>query len=236
MDPYAVPMEIYTTMDPDIQDIMVKLNNGELNYKWKTYKATNNKDIIQIGAIVTDVKDGSIAAVNGGRHQTTQKAFNRATDMKTQPGSTAKPIFAYGPYLEYNNGNTGTVFYDNKMTYSNGQELTNADKTYKGAMTMRQALAQSRNIHAVQAFQAVSKTKISEFVNNLGIDYCVYDSNGNPKDCNLYESYAIGGGLEVSPEEMAGAYGTFARGGYYIEPYSYTKVIFRETDETYEHK
>lgn len=236
MDPYAVPMEIYTTMDPDIQDVMVKLNNGELNYKWKTYKATDNKDIIQIGAIVTDVKDGSIAAVNGGRHQTTQKAFNRATDMKTQPGSTAKPIFAYGPYLEYNNGNTGTVFYDNKMTYSNGQELTNADKTYKGAMTMRQALAQSRNIPAVQAFQAVSKTKISEFVNNVGIDYCVYDSSGNPKDCNLYESYAIGGGLEVSPEDMAGAYGTFARGGYYIEPYSYTKVIFRETDETYEHK
>lgn len=236
MDPYAVPMEIYTTMDPDIQDVMVKLNNGELGYKWKTYKATGNKDIIQIGAIVTDVKDGSIAAVNGGRHQTTQKAFNRATDMKTQPGSTAKPIFAYGPYLEYNNGNTGTVFYDNKMTYSNGQELTNADKTYKGAMTMRQALAQSRNIPAVQAFQAVSKTKISEFVNNVGIDYCIYDSNGNPKDCNLYESYAIGGGLEVSPEEMAGAYGTFARGGYYIEPYSYTKVIFRETDETYEHK
>lgn len=236
MDPYAVPMEIYTTMDPDIQDVMVKLNNGELNYKWKTYKATDNKDIIQIGAIVTDVKDGSIAAVNGGRHQTTQKAFNRATDMKTQPGSTAKPIFAYGPYLEYNNGNTGTVFYDNKMTYSNGQELTNADKTYKGAMTMRQALAQSRNIPAVQAFQAVNKTKISEFVNNVGIDYCVYDSAGNPKDCNLYESYAIGGGLEVSPEDMAGAYGTFARGGYYIEPYSYTKVIFRETDETYEHK
>lgn len=236
MDPYEVPMEIYTTMDPSIQDIMVKLNNGELNYKWKTYRATDNKDIIQIGAIVTDVKDGSISAVNGGRHQATQKAFNRATDMKTQPGSTAKPIFAYGPYLEYNNGNTGTLFFDNRMTYSNGQELTNADKSYKGAMTMRQALAQSRNIPAVQAFQAVSKTKISEFVNNVGIDYCRYDSAGNPTDCNLYESYAIGGGLEVSPEDMAAAYGTFARGGYYIEPYSYTKVIFRETDETYEHK
>ena len=62
------------------------------------------------------------------------------------------------------------------------------------------------------------------------------DKEGNPKDCNLYESYSIGGGLEVSPEDMAAAYGTFARGGYYIKPYSYTKVIFRETDETYEHK
>lgn len=236
VDPYMTPMEIYTTMDPSIQDVFVKLNNGELNYTWKTYKSNDYADNIQIGAIVTDVKDGSIRAVNGGRHQTTEKAFNRATDMKTQPGSTAKPIFAYGPYLEYNNGNTGTLFYDNKMTYTNGPTITNADKTYKGAMTMRTALVESRNVPAVQAFQAVSKTKISEFVNNVGIDYCDYDKDGNPIDCNLYESYAIGGGLELSPEDMAAAYGTFARNGYYIEPYSYTKVIFRETDEVYEHK
>lgn len=226
MDPYSVPMEIYTTMDPDIQDIFVKLNNGELNYKWKTYKYNDYRDNIQFGGIVTDVHDGSIAAVNGGRNQTTPKAHNRATQFKTSPGSTAKPIFAYGPYLEYNNGNTGTLFYDNKMTYSNGQELTNADKTYLGPMTMRQALARSRNIPAVQAFQAVDKNKIAEFAHACGIDY------GD----TLYEAYAIGGGLQVSPEDMAGAYGTFARMGYYIEPYSYTKVIFRETDEVYENK
>ena len=226
MDPYSVPMEIYTTMDPDIQDVFVDLNNGKLNYKWKTYKYNDYRDNIQFGGIVTDVHDGSIRAVNGGRNQTTPKAYNRATMLKTQPGSTAKPIFAYGPYIEYNNGNTGTLFFDNKMTYSNGQELTNADKTYMGAMTMRQALAQSRNIPAVQAFQAVDKNKIAEFVHNCGIDY------GE----NLYEAYAIGGGLEVSPEDMAAAYGTFARNGYYIEPYSYTKIIFRETDEVEEYK
>lgn len=236
LNPYAVPMEIYTTMDPSIQDIMIKLNEGELNYKWKTYKYNDYQDNIQIGAVITDVHDGSISAVNGGRYQEIERDRSRATRMKRQPGSIAKPFFAYGPYLEYNNGNTGTLFYDNKMTYSNGQTLTNADNSYKGAMTMRQALAQSRNIPAVQAFQAVDKNKISEFVHNVGLDYCQYDSNGYATDCNLYESYAIGGGLEFSPEDMAGAYGTFARGGYYIEPYSYTKVIFRETDETYEHK
>lgn len=236
VDPYSTPMEIYTTMDPKIQDVMVKLNNGELNYKWKTYKYNDYQDNIQIGAIITDVKNGSITAVNGGRHQTNEKSFNRATDMKTQPGSTAKPIFAYGPYLEYNNGNTGTLFFDNKMAYSTGQVITNADNSYMGAMTMRTALVESRNVPAVQAFQAVNRSKIAEFVKNVGIDYCKYDKEGNPKDCNLYESYSIGGGLEVSPEDMAAAYGTFARGGYYIKPYSYTKVIFRETDETYEHK
>ena len=223
-NPYNTPMLIYTEMDPEIMDVMVALNDGSLGYQWqKSYMKT---DFIQFGCAITDVNSGALIAVNGGRNQTVERGYNRATDMKTQPGSTAKPIFAYGPFLEYNNGNTGTLFYDNKMTYTNGQTLTNADNTYLGAMTMRQALVKSRNIPAVQAFQQVDKTKIAEFVHNLGIDY--------GKD--LYESYAIGGGLQVSPLDMAAAYGAFARGGYYIEPYTINKIIYLETDETYEHK
>lgn len=225
LDPYSTPMQVYTTMDPKVQDVMVSLNDGSLGYQWQ--KSYMKSDFIQIGAAITDVNDGSITAVNGGRNQTVERANSRATMKDKQPGSTAKPIFAYGPFLEYNNGNTGTLFYDNKMTYSNGQELTNSDNTYMGAMTMRQALVKSRNIPAVQAFQQVDKDKIAEFVKGLHIDY------GD----TLYESHAIGGGLEVSPLQMAAAYGAFARGGYYIEPYSVTKVYALETDEViYEHK
>jgi penicillin-binding protein 1A len=226
LDPYSTPMEVYTTMDAEFQQVMVDLNNGDLKYKFPTYKYNDNRDNIQIGAVVTSVKDGSIVAVNGGRKQTTPKAYGRADMMKTQIGSTAKPIFAYGPYIEYNNGHTGTLFFDNKMTYSSGAALKNSDGTYLGAITMRVALAKSRNIPAVQAFQAVNKTKIGEFVHNVSLTY------GD----TLYESYAIGGGLEYSPIDMAGAYGTFARDGYYIEPYSWTKFIIRETDEVTEEK
>ena len=218
LNPYTTPMEVYTTMDPDIQDVFIKLNSGELGYKWRN-------DYVQVGQIVTSVKDGSILGVNGGR-TTGARLFNRATDMKTQIGSTAKPIFAYGPYLEYMNGNTGTLFWDNKMTYSNGVVIRNSDNTVLGELTMRQALARSRNMPAVQAFMRTDKDKIAEFVHNLGIDY------GDA----LYEAYAIGGGLAISPEQMAAAYGSFARGGYYIKPYSFTKVIFLESDEVYEYK
>jgi len=236
-DPYETPMLIYTTMDPDIQDVMTSLNDGSLGYEWKTYKWMNGNDYIQVGIAVTDVETGALTAVNGGRNQTVARGFNRATMAKRQPGSTAKPIFAYGPYIEYNNGSTGTIFYDNPMTYSNGQALKNSDGKYMGAITMRTALIESRNIPAIQAFQAVDKDKIAEFVNGLGIDYCQYNDDGSVSTCELYESYAIGGGLNVSPLDMAAAYGAFARGGYYIEPYSFTKAILRETDEVaYEHQ
>ena len=236
VNPYSVSMDVYTTMNPEFQGYFMDLNEGNLGYKWKTYKYNDYKDNIQFGAVVLDTKNGSILAVDGGRHQTIERGFSRAVEMKRMPGSTAKPIFAYGPYIEYNNGNPGTIFYDLPMKYSNGQELTNSNKSYMGAMTMRQALARSRNIPAVQAFQAVDKEKIGEFVNNLGIDYYQYNTDGSVKDTNLYESYAIGGGIDLSPLEMAAAYSTFGRQGYYIKPYSYTKIVFKETDDVYEHK
>ncbi len=222
LDPYSTPMEIYTTMDPDLQQVMIDINE---TYDFKTYSYNKNKDVFQLGAAVTSVKDGSIVAVNGGRNQTKAKGWGRADQTKTQIGSTAKPIFAYGPYLEYNNGSTGTVFMDAAMTYSNGTPVKNSvSGDYVGPITMRRALVESRNTAAIQAFMQTDKSKISEYVHNLGIDY------GD----NLYESHAIGGGLALSPLDMAGAYGAFAREGYYIEPYSYTKLVLRESDEILE--
>lgn len=244
LNPYTTSMIVYTSLDPTIQQYMTELNEGNLGYTWKTYpynrknpkdKTEEAPDIIQVGIAVTDVNDGSIIAVNGGRNRTGARNQSLAT-TPFQPGSTAKPIFAYGPYLEYNNGNTGTLFFDNPMTFSTGQSLKNSDGRYMGAVTMRTALAHSQNIPAVQAFQAVDKNKISEFVHNLGIDYCQYNKDGSVRDCNLYESYAIGGGILESPAGMAAAYGAFARGGYYIEPYTVTKIIYRETDEAVDYK
>ncbi len=234
LDPYSTPMEIYTTLDPAMQDNIIKLNNSELGYNWEKRAGKKTKNV-DIGIVITDVKDGSVRAVDGGRKVLGRKVENRAIMKDKQPGSTAKPIFAYGPYIEYNNGNPGTIFYDQPYTYSNGVKITNSDGKYLGAITMRQALARSRNIPAIQAFQAVDKNKIIEFVNNCGIDYYVYDKNtGEVTDTTLYESYAIGGGLEQSPMDMAGAYGTFARGGYYIEPYTFTKFVLRQSGDVIE--
>ncbi len=94
---------------------------------------------------------------------------------------------------------------------------------------MRYALVDSRNIPALKAFQEVAKvdqTLIENFVHSLGIDY------GD----NLYESASIGGFDGVSPIELSAAYGAFARGGYYIEPYSVNKIVITEKDEVIENK
>ncbi|MBQ6687522.1 MAG: transglycosylase domain-containing protein [Bacilli bacterium] len=219
-NPYTTPMKIYSTLDSKAQAALTDLENGKL-YTFKD-------NIVQIGVAVTSVKDGSIVALSGGRNYSA-KGLNRATDINRHPGSTAKPIVDYGPYIEFLDGSSYSLFLDEPTTYSNGTSISNYDNKYKGLLTMRDALEDSRNIPALLAFKAVAKDfkqEQEEFIHNLGINF------GD----TLYESAAIGGFEGVSPLELSAAYSTFGRGGYYIEPYAFTKVEYLDSSKTYEYK
>ena len=217
-DPNKVSMEIHTTLIPNIQDGLNKIFAGE-GYNWVD-------DYVQAGVSVVDVKTGAISALGTGRNRNGQKLYSYATRAKRQPGSTAKPIFAYGPGFEYDNFSTYQLFVDEGWSYSDGSDIGNWDSGYKGLMTLKQALSISRNIPALKAFQYVQEdvgnAKIKEFVNNLGMNLD-----------NVYESYSIGGLSEgVTTLQMASAYAAFANGGYYTEPYSVTSITYRSTGET----
>lgn len=213
------PMKVITTIDKDTQDVLNKLEKGEI------YEFPN--EYMQEGIAITDMENGGIAAISGGRNYGA-RGTNRAT-VKRQPGSTAKILFDYGPYIEYLNGSPASLFLDEETTYTNGTPIKNADGKYNGLMTMRDALAASRNIPALRAFQAVNKENpdyIKTFVKNLGINY----------GSELYESAAIGGFDGVSPIQMSAAYAAYGRGGYYIEPYSYTEATLLENGKVYNKK
>ena len=221
-DPAKVSMEIYTTMNASIQDGINKVFAGE-GYKWKD-------DIVQAGVTIVDVITGAIVAIGTGRNRTGERELNYATQIARQPGSTAKPIFAYGPGFEFDNFSTYQLFVDEEWRYTEGIKIKNWDNNYKGLMTLREALSISRNIPALKAFQTVNANvgnkKIVEFVEGLGITL---------KDNVAYESYSIGG-LEkgVNTLQMAAAYAAFANGGYYTEPYTVKSITYRDSGETFE--
>lgn len=221
-DPYNTPMIIYTTLDPKVQDVVNDVTNG------KKYTFVN--DEVQLGVAVTSIKDGSIVAIGGGRNKVGERTLNYATQIKRHPGSTAKPYMVYGPGFEYAKWSTATPFFDEPWSYASGASLRNADNSYRGMISLKDALAKSRNIPAIQGFQQLENKEIVKFAKSLGV---TVQENG---DGTTFESAAVGSFDGVSPLTQSAAYGTFARGGIYIEPYSFTKIIFRDNGDIFENK
>lgn len=222
MDPYVIPMEIYTTMDPEKQEYLDNIMNG-VTFSWPN-------EYINAGVAVVDVKTGAVSAISGGRNKTGARTLNYATSINKQIGSTSKPLYDYAPGIEYLNWSTEQLFVDEPYTYSNGTNISNWDRKYEGLLSLRDALAHSRNIPALKAFQKNKNSTIKTFVQSVGLHPDMEGGN------IVHEAHAIGGYNGESPLDMAAAYATFSNGGYYIKPYSYTKIIKRETGEVIEQK
>jgi len=217
-NPYDVPMDIYTTMVKGKQDI--------INNFYKTHKFKDEKVEVGVGAI--DVDSGAIIAVGAGRNKTGIMTLNVATfynQTKRHPGSTIKPIMDYGPAMEYAGLSTYGPFIDEETPYGSGF-MRNVNGKYNGFMTTQKCLASSINTCALQAFNMTTNEEKMQFITSLGI----YPEEGIQV---LPQSYSIGAFNGVSPVQLAGAYAAFASGGYYTEPYSFTKIIYRETEEEY---
>lgn len=244
-NPYTTPMIIYTTLDTDIQDYLNDIMNGT-SYTWEN-------DKVQAGVAIINVKDGSVTAIGGGRNISAIDTFNYATDITNQIGSTAKPLYDYGPAIEYSNWSTYHILVDEPITYSDGTPINNWNGAYEGFETMRVALNGSRNIPALKAFKANDKSKVIEFVENLGLTPEIYSckdgykrdgkqciNKEDPSDIidaikanTLHEAHAIGGYNGESPLSMAAAYAAFANGGIYTKPYTFTKIVYQESKEEF---
>ena len=215
-NPYEVSMDIYSTMVKSKQDI---INNFYNKHKFKDKK-------VQAGIGAIDNKTGAIIAVGAGRNKKSEMSLNYATQIKRHPGSAAKPIFDYGPGIEYNGWGTHTMFEDKPVRYTHGGVMHNVDGRYQGTLTLEQCLVRSRNTCALQAFQQVANKKINKFVTSLGI---TPEYIGKSK--YIHEAHSIGAFRGVSPVQLAAAYSAFGNGGYFTEPHSITKVVYKNGEK-----
>ncbi|MGP9042158.1 transglycosylase domain-containing protein [Cytobacillus kochii] len=210
LDIFSDGLTIHTTADKDIQKYVSNILNSEdvIQYPDEEFQA---------GITLLDSSTGEVRAIGGGRNQEVKRGFNFATDQKRQAGSTFKPIAGYAPAIEFNQWGTYHTLVDEPYKYSEGTEVNNWDNSFKGTMTMRQALAESRNIPAVKAIQEVGTEQSMEFANRLGFNF---------KD-EYYESSVLGT-KAVSPMEMAGAYSAFANEGFYTDPHTVKAIEMRD--------
>lgn len=229
LNPYTTPLKIYTAMNRGKQDFVNKVMNGEA-WHWEN-------DLAQAGVVMTDSSSGEVMAVGAGRNKNTKRSFNFATQTNKQIGSTAKPIFDYGPAVEYLGWGNINYIKDEPWSYTNGPSINNSDGGYKGVLPMYQALGLSRNVTALKTFQQVSKEvgndKIVKFATNLGLTPEI--ENGRVHEAHSIGSFTGNKDKTVnSPMTMAGAYGAFSNGGYYVKPHTITKFVYKETEEVVE--
>ncbi|HHY73205.1 MAG TPA: PBP1A family penicillin-binding protein [Bacillus bacterium] len=211
LDVLSSGVSVYTTIDVEAQKLVEKALNTNDYIKYPD-------DRFQAGLVVLDTKNGEILAIGGGRHQSTSYY---GTDIKRQPGSTAKPIFDYGPAIENFQWSTYHQIVDEPHSYTKGPAVKNWDGRYKGQMSIREALADSRNIPALKTFQEVGPAKSRAFAVKLGVK--VEDT--------IHESYSIGGFNGMSPLDQAGAYSAFGNNGIYTKPHTIRKVVFPDGRE-----
>ena len=175
----------------------------------------------QVSLVMLDTNTGAVCAMVGGRGtKDANLILNRATMLKRQPGSTIKVIGEYAAGIERGAFTLGTTIDDATYTYSDGTEIVNSDGLYEGMTTVHQAIARSSNIVALKCFQELGMDTVWSSLTNFGITTLT--------DEDKVEALALGGTYGgVTNLEMTAAYGTLARGGEYIEPVYYTKIIDR---------
>ena len=211
---------IYTTQDPTIQEKMQEEFNQE-KYRTTAIDEYGNLQNSQAAMVLLDHKTGYVLAIcSGFDEKTTAFGFNRATDAKKQTGSSMKTIAVLAPSIDKGIITASTIFDDNPTSFNNGTyEPKNYGYTYRGLITVRDAIAYSQNIPMVKSMCLLTPEKSIEFLKSVGIT-----SIDEEKDNVL--PLALGGlTWGVTPLEMAGAYAAIANDGVYIEPTFYTKVV-----------
>lgn len=206
---YTDGVEVYTNMNYQAQEHLYDYVNQE--------NGVFPDDKLQTAVSIIDVDTGELQAVIGGRKQDVTMGLNRANTLSRSIGSTMKPLADYGPAFEYLGFSTGTLVVDEPYTYTSGDALYNYDFEYKGNMTLREALASSRNIPALKTLQAVGLDNSYAFLQKLDINLL----NNNRKE--LVEANAIGG--EVNPIQLSAAYAAIADYGQYHQPFTVKKVV-----------
>lgn len=210
------PQKIKSPGDLLKQGDVVHVRIKEIQKKDQIILSLEQEPIVQGALLCMDPKTGYVKAMVGGR-DFSESQFNRAIYSKRQPGSAFKP-FIYAAALE--KGFTpSTILMDSPVEYgdpdgSNYWAPKNYDKNFKGPITLRNALAHSRNVVTVKILEDIGIGYALKFIKRLGIE--------TPIKRDLSIALGTSG---VSMLEMVSGFSIFANGGERITPIFIRKIV-----------
>ncbi|MCJ8191175.1 transglycosylase domain-containing protein [Sphingomicrobium aestuariivivum] len=201
-------IDVYTTLDPKMQ-------------QWASDSINAHAPGGAQGALVAIDRDGAVRALIGGKDYV-DSIYNRATVAKRQPGSSFK-LFVYLTALERGLRPDDMVM-DEPVTIGDWSPR-NSNRTYLGAITLREAFARSVNTISAQIGQEMGFGTIASMANRFGVSDRI----------DPYPSMVLGTN-EVRLIDMTRAYANVARGGVSLPPYAIRKVVTADGRLLYSHE
>ncbi len=203
-------MRVQTTVDLRVQNIAEDtVRRGHARLLGQGIKAD------QMALIAIDPRTHFIKAMVGGVDYN-KSQFNRVTQALRQPGSSFKPFVYYTAFATGKYAPDSTI-QDRPMTFNDGEPYSprNYDNTFRGAMSIRSAIASSRNIPVIALGQRVGIDKVIDVCRTLGIKSPIPPVISLPL-----------GSVDITPLEITSAYATFANNGWQSD----TTAILQVTD------
>ena len=201
-------VDVYTTLDLHLQRLAQDAVSGGIAKVDQLLSRRRKGRVPQAALIAVDPRTGDILAMVGGRSYN-QSQFNRAVSANRQPGSIFKPFVFLAAFERAAEGGTplspATLVNDEPTTFdANGTPWTpaNYENEYDGEITLRRALAMSRNAATVKVAEAAGYDRVADLWRRIG-------AGTAPR---AFPSIALGV-FEATPFDIASAYTIFSNGG-----------------------
>lgn len=231
-------LNIYSAEDPDLQAAVEAIYADESNYP---KLRENDEEHPQAAFLAVDYTGRVVATIGGRGEKVGNRVLNRSTQSVRSPGSSIKPITAYGPAIALDLVHYSSLVRDAPILLSDGTKWphnyemkTTPDN---GDVLLGVALQKSLNTVSARLVQQLTPQRSFEYATNIF------------QLSTLVENKAIGGKIftdkDLSPlalgaftegvtvRDMATAYAVYGSGGYHNDPYTYYSVTTGDIgDET----
>ncbi|PRO65416.1 transglycosylase domain-containing protein [Alkalicoccus urumqiensis] len=235
---------IHTTINKDIYDAQQEaVRNFENFGPDKTVADENDEGEIveinyqeEVGSVLMDNRTGAVISFVAGRdfeenQNNHAMSLSYASGFQRSSGSTMKPLLTFAVGFETGVLQPGFITPDTPYSYpgDDGEEVNNFDRSYRGMITAREALALSRNVPAVREFEDVDHDTARQALINYGFERYFPDD-----DASFPYPGSPLGTLGMTVEANTSAYTTFGNNGSRKEAFIIDRIETSEGDVIYE--
>lgn len=183
--------------------------------------------LVEVGNVLMDNRTGAILGFIGGRNFEGNQN-NHAFDTERSPGSTIKPILAYGIAIDQGMIGSNSILSNYPANFSSGEPIMHVDSRGTAMMDLREALNTSWNIPAYWTYRALREkgVDVPGYMKKMGYDIAEYG----------IESLPMGGGIEVTVAQHTNGFQTLANNGNFQKRYMIEKIMDRNGEVVYQHE